>query len=305
VTLTVRVVPLCAARGCTGEATGVVEARLAGSDRVVCAAAVTHGAAQLAFAWATPATGDLPLRLSYVPDAPWYEAGPALALVQPLRPPSPWRRAPLALAALAAAAWVVLSRLPTERRGEPRRTRRGLTEMGTRDGMVEIVHSQSPPGQWAGRVVDAHDHTAIASARVSIERTGFEQIDVVVETTTDGTGRFELRAPNPRSGDQLVVRAPEHATLRVRLSPSGGELTASLVSRRRALLERLVRWARRRGGPFHVEPEATPGHVQRTAGPDGSVACWAQALERAVYGEGRVDERAEADIDALEPRDDR
>jgi hypothetical protein len=73
------------------------------------------------------------------------------------------------------------------------------------------------------------------------------------------------------------------------------------VLRRRALLERLVDWARRRGRPYDAKPEPTPGHVRRAAGSEFSVARWADAVERAAYGGGVVDEHAQAEVDRLAP----
>ena len=49
-------------------------------------------------------------------------------------------------------------------------------------------------------------------------------------------------------------------------------LVDALVLRKRALLDRLVEWARRRGLPYDARPEPTPGHVRRAAAGEFTVA---------------------------------
>ena len=83
--------------------------------------------------------------------------------------------------------------------------------------------------------------------------------------------------------------------------PAPGELDVALVLRKRALLDRLVAWARSRGKPFDGRAEPTPGHVRRAAAAELSVARWADAVERAAYGEGLVDEQAQQEVDRLAP----
>jgi hypothetical protein len=77
-----------------------------------------------------------------------------------------------------------------------------------------------------------------------------------------------------------------------------------LVTRRRALLERLVRWARRRGAPFDSSTEPTPGHVRRVAARSSvsEVEAWATKVEDAVYGPEKVTASVEQQVRAVEPR---
>jgi len=98
----------------------------------------------------------------------------------------------------------------------------------------------------------------------------------------------------------MAVEGPLHARL-VQPLPPPGELSIALVLRRRALLARLVTWARRRGRPFDVKPEPTPGHVRRAAADDFRTARWADAVERAVFGGGEVDARMEGEIERMAP----
>ena len=106
--------------------------------------------------------------------------------------------------------------------------------------------------------------------------------------------------PSARLGDELAIEAPLHVALRRPLPPPG-DLDAQLVQRKRALLGRLVGWAKLRGRPFDARPEPTPGHVRHVAGDDFRVARWADAVERAAYGGEPVDARVEADVDRLAP----
>ena len=119
-------------------------------------------------------------------------------------------------------------------------------------------------GRWTGRVVDGHEGTPVADARVSIERPGFDRAEIVASATSDADGAFVLSPVEVQPGDRLVAEGSLHARLRAPVPPFG-EIRVALVSRRRALLERLVGWARRKGRPYDARPEPTPGHVQRMA----------------------------------------
>jgi hypothetical protein len=101
-------------------------------------------------------------------------------------------------------------------------------------------------------------------------------------------------------GDELAIEAPLHVSLRKPL-PQAGELDAQLVLRKRALLARLVVWARQRGKPFDARPEPTPGHVRHAAGEDFRVARWADAVERAAFAGEEIDALKESEIDKLAP----
>jgi hypothetical protein len=149
-------------------------------------------------------------------------------------------------------------------------------------------------------VIDADDRTPVARARVSIERPGFERRDAVASTTTDDQGMFVLEPTDPLPGDELSAEAPLHAPLRSPL-PARGDLRVALVLRRRALLDRLVSWAHRRGKPFDLYADPTPAQLRRAAGQDLGVVRWATAVERAAYGGGVVDEEAQGEVDRLAP----
>lgn len=298
VKLRVLATPRCAARGCTGAATGRVEARV--GDAIVGAASLEGGEARVVVTFATPPGTEVPLHLRYVPDAPWFQPGAELGATLPLTPPSPWKKAPLLLAALGVIAWLVITRLP-ERAPVSVRPRRAppLPEAG-----VELVRAAPSAHGWSGHVKDAHDGFAIGAVRVSVERPGFDGMQVLASVVTDDAGAFVLQPGDIRPGDLLIAEGALHAAVR-RPMPPTGELQVALVLRRRALLDRLVAWSRRRGRPFDVRPEPTPGHVRRVAGTEVPVARWADAVEKAAYGGASVDLQAQEEIERLEPPEER
>jgi hypothetical protein len=314
----------CARRGCLGSPEGVIEASLA-ADGIVGAAPVDDGAARLVISFAAPSSDGasspgsspgagvvgrpvaadarstlVPIRVRYIPGAPCFQPGADLLLAQPVRGPSLWKRAPLVLAAGAVVAWLVLARYPVRSRWRAPRPAIAGAGRPIPEAHVALVRPVSTATGWCGTVSDAHDGVAIAQARVHIERRDFEHIRVVASTTSAADGRFELGHVDTRTGDEIVVDAPRHAMVRRPLPPAG-ELSVALVLRRRAVLDRLVGWARRQGPPYGPATDPTPGQVRRAAGADGAVARWAAAVEQAAYGAAVVDEHAEADVDRLAP----
>jgi CBS domain-containing protein len=288
----------CASAGCLGSPTGAVEARV--GEAIVGAATLEHGQARLLVSFARPAASEVPLRIRYLPDAPWFLAGDELELTQPLRSPSPWRRLPLGIAGLGVLAWLAIARLSALK--APQRPGGRPGKMTGRPVVARVELLQALPEQqgWTGVVVDAHDDTPVDDARVAIERRGFERIAVVTETRSGKDGRFALSPVAHEPGDEIASEGALHAPLRGALPPSG-DLRVALVLRRRAVLDRMVAWARRRGKPFDARPEPTPGHVRRAAGGDSPVGRWADAVERAAFGGETVDARAQAELEKLAP----
>jgi hypothetical protein len=293
----VRAIPRCAKRGCVGTPTGTVEART--GDAIVGAAPLAGAEARLVLTFAMPAANEAALRLRYVPDAPWFQSGGEVALTLPMRAPSPWKKVPLVLAGLAALAWLILARLPPRRR---QASRAGVTRAPVLhpEAGVELVRAGPAARGWTGRIHDAHDGFGIAAALVAIERPGFRGVEVLAQSKTNEEGLFVLPPIEAHPGDVLLAEGRVHAALRRPLPPAG-ELDVALVFRKRALLDRLVAWARRRGRPFDGRPEPTPGHVKRAAASEVAVARWADAVEQAAYGEGLVDEEAQRQVDRLAP----
>lgn len=296
----------CARRGCIATPGGAVEVS-AGGGVVGAAALERDGIAHLVATFATPATELLVLEVRYRPDAPWFQPHGELSLRVPVRAPSPWRKAPLVLAGLVALAWLVLARLrPGASSGRAsRRVSRPISPQGAGEGArpgVTLVAAGRTDQGWQGRLRDAHDGQAIAGARVAIERRGFDQVSSVAQVWSDAGGTFVLAPLQALPGDELVAEGAQHAPLRGPV-PGAGVLDIALVLRKRALLERLVHWARGRGAPFDARPEATPGHVRRAAGAQLAVARWADAVERAAYGGQPVDAAAQAAVERLAPGD--
>src|SRR5690606_10572300 len=103
---------------------------------------------------------------------------------------------------------------------------------------------------WRGRVIDAHDGAPIAGAEIVVHRPTFEGDGVVARAVASADGTFVVEPGATEVTDAtLRVDGPLHAVLEQPL-PAAGELRIALVTRRRALLERLVRWARARGSPW-------------------------------------------------------
>jgi hypothetical protein len=282
---------------------GSVEARV--GDVVVGAGPVEDGTAKLVAAFGISesmgASRDVTIGLRYVANAPWLEPGTDASLLLPVRARSPWRQWPLMLAALALAAWFVASRTALQLRA------RTVTASAPRAAKpapgvakLDLVKRGSAGEGWRGRVVDADDGSAVAAAVVRVERPAFGRAEIVASAASGEDGSFDLAHVATRSGDELAIEAPLHVSLR-RALPPAGELDVQLVLRKRALLTRLVAWAKARGRPFDGRSEPTPGHVRRVAGQDLRVARWADAVERAAFEGGPVDARAEEEIDRLAP----
>jgi hypothetical protein len=292
----------CSQSGCAASPTGTVEALAGdrGSDSVVGAGTLEGGVAQVVCALGPARDAAAPLRLRYVPDAPWFLPAGDLVLVLPPRPQNPWGRLAILLAGLAMLMWLATARFPSLARlsfGRPPGRRPLEADKGA--AHVKLVR-QNGSASWTGEVVDAHDGTVIAGARVAIERRGFTRVEIAVEATADASGAFVLTANEDRDGDELVAGGPLHVTLR-RPPPARGEIRIALVQRKRALLDRLVAWARARGQPFDASPDPTPAHIRKAARSQPVVARWADAVERAAYGGAVVDARAQAEVDQLSP----
>jgi hypothetical protein len=282
----------CADHGCNAVPTGSVEMRV--GSVLVAAAPLRHGAARLSTAFHVPSGGNMVLRLRYRPDVPWFQASDDVELLLPVVSPRPWGKLLTAVAGLGVLAWFVIPRLPSRKRHlapKPRET----------EGIMTYAWPPiAPQDGWSGRVIDAHDGTPIAGARLRIERPGFQGSEVVIETQSIVDGIFSLNPVKARPGDQLVVTSSHYTPLR-RPLPTFGHLEVAVVKRRHALLEGFVAWAKRKGGRFDAVPEPTPGHVRLAAGPGSPVAAWADALEKAIYGGSEIDAQAQSEIDRLSP----
>lgn len=279
---------------------GSVEARIA--DVVVGAAPVERGVARLTLTFSAQGN-EAVARLRYVPASPWYEPLGEPTVRLPIRAASVFAKAPLLLAGFAVVAFFLMGRLSAQKnRPEPLPATVDGGRGGEASPEVKLVRP-SDRGQrgWSGRVVDAHDGSPVRGARVWIERGTFEGRSVLASAETSGDGRFALPDVGAIAQSERISAEARLYARHTQDLPAPGELSIALTQRRRALLAKLVQWARRRGAPFDARPEPTPGHVRRVAGGDVGTAHWADAVERAVFGPDEVDARAEQEVNRLAP----
>lgn len=278
---------------------GAVEAHV--GDVVVGAAPVERGIARLTLTFTAEGSEAL-VRLRYVPNAPWFEPLGEPTVKVPIRGPGLAAKAPILLAGLAVLAFFLVGRVASKgNKPEPEPAKVDV-EAKVGAPRLEVVRAAAHgESGWRGQVVDAHEGTAVGGARVWVDRGTFDGRSILASVGADANGHFELPPIAGLVGDeQMAVEAPLHARL-VQPLPPAGELSIALVLRRRALLARLVAWARKRGRPFDMKPEPTPGHVRRTAAEDFQTARWADAVEKAVFGAGEIDARAEREIERMAP----
>lgn len=265
---------------------GVVEARSRGIS--IAAAPVKNGVATLTIPSTPTAMLGGSLVLEYAGAGAGWLSGPPLELRLQPPPPSYGRYALwIAAAALAALAVVLGWRRPS-------RVRPASATVPPRSrASVEVLETFGVGGGYRGFVRDAHEGTPISPAAVSFIGPSMHggppgaQGLVLAQLRTNAEGAFEVPSGSTfPAGTVIEVTAPFHATLRAAL-PVPGVLELSLTSRRRALLERLVRWAERRGKPWtQGTGEPTPAKVVEVAGTEGEpqVGEWARRVEHLAFG---------------------
>ena len=257
---------------------GVVEARSRGLS--VAAARVINGVATLNLPAAPAALLGGTLTIEYVGEGAGWLSGPPIELRVLAPGPSYGRYALWIAAALLAALAVVRSwrRPPRSRPLEatiPPRSR----------ASVEVLEPFGAGGGYAGHVRDAHDGAGISPAVVSFIAPGSHG-SVLLQVRTASGGSFRVENSGFPAGTLVEVTAPLHATLTAPL-PVPGVIELSLISRRRALMERLVRWAERRGKPWtRLTGEPTPAQIAAVASNEAEpdVERWARGLERLAFG---------------------
>jgi hypothetical protein len=277
---------------------GVIEAMLDGAS--VGTGSVTTGASEVIATFARGRNESAELVVGYVPSSPWYVAGPPLSVRVPIAEPSRLVNVALAVIVLGIAVWVGASwrRSPKPQRSEE--DARNAPPSG-RPGL-HVVRPTAARSGWSGTVVDAHDGSPIAGATLRIVAPSFEGDGVLVATASGEQGEFTL-ASATRGEARLLVSSPEHSDFEQALPPPS-VMTIALVTRRRALIARLVRWARQQGAPFDGPPEPTPGHVRRAAARAGApqVSSWAEGVEHAAFGPDDVDAAEEERLREREPK---
>ncbi len=246
--------------------------------------------------------GPAHLTLRFLPSSPaWISAG-NLEIEVPVPPPSPWGRIALIACALLITAWLVRAWYRPGRR-ETRETEERKSIPSGKPAL-ELLEPAGAGEGWRGRVCDAHDGTPIPGASITMMIPAFSSDGVAAQTKTDTDGRFELDHVEfaTAEGSRFRVEAPWHSTLE-RPVPRPGAIAISMVSRRRALIDRLVQWTGRRGRPWSADGGATPGHVASVGRSKGKpeVVRWAQEVEQAAYGPIAPDAEAERRIDQQQP----
>lgn len=273
--------------------TGIVEARLRGV--LLAAAPLRGGFAPVPIALPSGERSPVPLTFHYVPDVPWLLAGKPLALAVPIRSAKAWQHALFGFVGVALVAWIVFSRrqrAQTAHRAIPK------TTVHPRPRIEVRRRARGGDESWSGTVVDAHDGFVLTDARIAVVRRGFRDSTTVIETHTDARGHFELSAARTEASDELVAEASLHARL-VQALPARGELVVALVLRRRAVLDRLVAWARSRGRPYDAKPEPTPAQVRAAALSDTPLVEWADAVEQAAFSGAPVDSEVDDQVERL------
>jgi hypothetical protein len=247
------------------------------------------------------AAGSSRLLARYHSDDPWWQPGEAL----PIDLGSPATHGPARwpwLVLLAPIGYVCVRALQRPGVREPRRAvRRPLPRV---PALASPRAPEPDPAGWSGTVLDAHDGHPIVGARVTASLPSLRDDSRGVSTISDARGRFALPPlPEPiPEGAQLIVRARLHSDFQRALPPQG-RVEITLTSRRRALLGRLVRWARAAGPPWYRGPEPTPGEIALVAVRRGEAdtARWAEGVQAAAFDPAEVDQQREAAVRSAEP----
>ena len=280
-------------------AEGGVEARLA--DIVVGAAPVERGVAHLTALFAAEGS-EAEIRLRYVPSAPWFQPLGDATVRVPIRGPGIWSKAPILIAGIAVLAFFLIGRAASKvEKPEAAPAATPASEPTFKPHLEVIRKAAEGESGWTGLVVDAHEGSVVKGARIWIERDDQGSRITLASAGVDAHGRFRLDGVDGAATDlRIVAEGSLHARFSQPL-PFPGEIAIALVLRRRALLAKLVAWARKMGKPYDSNPEPTPGHVRRAAGEDFQTARWADAVERAAFGGGAIDARAEREIERMAP----
>lgn len=244
--------------------------------------------------------GHLPVTLVYVPNAPWWRAGPPVTVELTLAEPSLWTKLFWSLAALAVLIWVALIWRRPARRTSPR-----ATKPAEPPGTERLVVVEAGGTSWSGQVFDAHTAAAIENATLNVLLPGVRERRIVATACTDEDGRFAFPPiPEREAGAplQLQVTARGYAVFE-RPMPRPGHVVIHIVTLRRALVERLLQWAQRKGPPWHGRVLPTPEHIARTAEMrhDAETAHWARRVEAAAFGPEPPDEDLHRELHEAEP----
>ncbi len=277
---------------------GWVELR--GGERSLGSSVLVAGVASLQLTMVASTPRQLEVR--YHADDPWWLPGEPLLLdLESADSPEPARWPWLVL--LAPIGYICVRALQRPAPRQPRKVRRPPPRP------APAVRPQpalppAPVSGWAGVVLDAHDGRPIAGAVISALLPSMRDASPRVSAVSDANGHFVLPPLREtiREGAQLHVSSRLHSSFQRPLPPQG-RVSVMLTLRKRALLERLVRWARAAGPPWQRSAEPTPGEVVDVAlrRGDRETALWAEGVQEAVFSGADVEEADEAALRAREP----
>lgn len=275
---------------------GLVEVSFGGI--ALASAPVRQGKARVLVPTEPRSRGIASWSVGYIPSSRHLIAGPPQVLHVTLNPPGFGSMVWFVGLVVAGAVWLSLS------------WRRSRTVLPTTSASlplepgVHISTDSGTPGRFEGRVLDAHERRPLADVEILVRTPSLrdEGVVLVVRSSEDGAFAFELgEAASGANACFVEARSATHSSER-RALPRSGRLTIALVTRRRALLDRLVRWSRRAGPPFDQVVEPTPADVLARSRERDDVASWALAVERAAFGPQAVDEEMDERVRGEEPR---
>lgn len=276
---------------------GRVEVRV--GDQVVGTAPVRNGAAVVPSRFVAARQTSVMLSARYVREHPWLEPGPELQQELPIAGVPWWLHAPWVLCGCLAALWIFRAwRRPTRAKAD------SSVQRPTREPVagVAVVESEPADRGWRGNVLDLHTGHPIQGARVRIVLPAVSAELTLVEAVSDGVGQFALPPTDQLAeGASWIVEAEEHSTLR-RPVPAAGKVVVTMTSRRRTLLQLLVRWGEARGWSKDSTPAELLGAARERGRAD--VEHWALEIERAAFGPAPPDAPRERSLTQAAPPQD-
>jgi hypothetical protein len=246
---------------------------------------VTAGGAVIASRFLAGGRESILLRARYLPEQPWLKPGNELELELPLKLVPLWVHLPWLVVGALSALWIFRAWWRPARRAP----REALAKAINPTPGVSVVESGAPETGWRGVVRDIHTGEVVAGARIWIELPSLTGRAIALEGRSEQTGTFHLGAANGLTeGARWVVEAADHTRLMLPVPPPG-RIDISLSSRRRSLLQHLVRWASERG--FGTSEDPTPRAVSELARwrEQSTTERWALEVEQAVYGRAALD----------------
>jgi hypothetical protein len=252
---------------------GLVEAR--GEGVFLVGSAVEKGIARLEVERSSTL---MEIELAYLPSDDSLLPGPSITVsIPPVRSAKTWTGAHL-LGLVAFSGWLVFVWLrprslssATAQRVPSLRKPGGTTHESTR-GLIE------------GLIRDAHTGRPIPGARLILSAPGPVEQNELERGHSRADGTFGFRT-NPEASTLLKLRVEGDSHLSLETTITSRQLTVYLTERKRAVIQNLVAWAKRRGTPWYTGVPPTPGGVERTAVTrnEALTEVWAGAVERAVY----------------------